>query len=32
MGLTGQEITVAQGTAVAPNEDVTLTGQSITSH
>ena len=27
MGLTGQEFTVKQGTAVAPNEDVSLTGQ-----
>ena len=31
MGLTGQESTVAQGTAVAPNEDVSVTGQAITS-
>ena len=31
MGLTGQESTVGQGTAVAPNEDVSPTGQAITS-
>ena len=31
MGLTGQESTVAKGTAVAPNEDVSPTGQAITS-
>ena len=31
MGLTGQEATFTLGTAVAPNEDVTLTGQAITS-
>ena len=31
MGLTGQESTVGQGTAVAPNEDVSPTGLAITS-
>ena len=31
MGLTGLSSTVAQGTAVAPNEDVSVTGQAITS-
>ena len=31
MGLTGQEVSVDQGTAVAPNEDVSVTGQAITS-
>ena len=31
MGLTGQSFTANLGTAVAPNEDVTLTGQAITS-
>ena len=31
MGLTGLSSTVGQGTAVAPNEDVSVTGQAITS-
>ena len=32
VGLSSFEITSTQGTAVAPNEDVSVTGQSITSH
>jgi len=31
MGLTGLETTVAQGTAFSPNEDVSVTGNQITS-
>ena len=31
IGLTGQEFTVEQGTAVAPNEDVSLSGVEFTS-
>jgi hypothetical protein len=31
IGLTGQEFTASQGTAVAPNETVLPSGQSITS-